>query len=359
MTAAAKAIAFRRLTRRALSLGAIKAFDKATQFLLPVVLVRCLDTATFGEYRLLWLLVGTVHGPRHAQHVGRAALFLPRAEPARKRLYVHQTHPVPRRSRACCAARWSARGIRCCRRRWRRCRSTARWCRRSSRCGSWPRLLDSLPTIDERIRWQAYATVGTSLLRTVLVGVGAWASGDIARDLLAAARGGGDQARAARRLRAAPPRLRRAVVRAQGVRRRSSGRSRRSAWRARCTRCARRPTSGSRRRCSPCTASPRFPSPRCSSPLVVVFRTLGARGLRAEDEPAAGGGRRARHARAEQPRQRAGRHAALPGARLRLRLRRGDRHPGLYRGLSRGGAGRCACTSPASRSWWSRSPACC
>ena len=60
MTASAKAIAFRRLTRRALSIGVIKASDKASQFLLPVILVRCLDTATFGEYRLLWLLVGTV-----------------------------------------------------------------------------------------------------------------------------------------------------------------------------------------------------------------------------------------------------------------------------------------------------------
>ena len=60
MSAAAKALSFRRLTRRALSIGVIKASDKAMQFLLPVVLTRCLDTATFGEYRLLWLLVGSV-----------------------------------------------------------------------------------------------------------------------------------------------------------------------------------------------------------------------------------------------------------------------------------------------------------
>ena len=59
MTASAKAMTFRRLTRRAFSIGMIKASDKASQFLLPVVLVRCLDTATFGEYRLLWLAVGT------------------------------------------------------------------------------------------------------------------------------------------------------------------------------------------------------------------------------------------------------------------------------------------------------------
>ena len=53
MTAASKAIAAGGLKRRALSLGMVKAFDQAMQFLLPVVLVRCLDAATFGEYRLL------------------------------------------------------------------------------------------------------------------------------------------------------------------------------------------------------------------------------------------------------------------------------------------------------------------
>ena len=44
-----------------------------------------------------------------------------------------------------------------------------------------------------------------------------------------------------------------------------------------------------------------------------------------------------RHAGDEQPRQRDGRHAALPAARLRVRLRRGDHHPRLHRRLPRGG----------------------
>ena len=48
------------LGRRALSLGAANAFDYALQFLLPVVLVRCLEPTAFGQYRLLWLAVGTV-----------------------------------------------------------------------------------------------------------------------------------------------------------------------------------------------------------------------------------------------------------------------------------------------------------
>ena len=48
------------LGRRALVLGAAKSVDYAIQFLLPVVLVRTLDPESFGHYRLLWLVVGTV-----------------------------------------------------------------------------------------------------------------------------------------------------------------------------------------------------------------------------------------------------------------------------------------------------------
>ncbi|HEU4643988.1 MAG TPA: hypothetical protein VFS80_00305, partial [Burkholderiales bacterium] len=48
------------LGARAFSLGAANAFEVALQFLLPVVLVRCLEPDAFGEYRLLWLAVGTV-----------------------------------------------------------------------------------------------------------------------------------------------------------------------------------------------------------------------------------------------------------------------------------------------------------
>ena len=39
------------LGRRALSLGGANAFEYAVQFLLPVVLARCLDPEVFGEYR--------------------------------------------------------------------------------------------------------------------------------------------------------------------------------------------------------------------------------------------------------------------------------------------------------------------
>jgi len=91
MTASAKAVTFRRLTKRALSIGVIKVSDTASQFLLPVVLVRCLDAATFGEYRLLWLLVGSVLGLATLNMAAGLPLYLPPAEAPRKRLYVHQS----------------------------------------------------------------------------------------------------------------------------------------------------------------------------------------------------------------------------------------------------------------------------
>ena len=91
MNTAAKAISLHGLKRRALSLGAVKTFDHAMQFLLPIVLVRCLDTATFGEYRLLWLIVGTLLYVGTLNMAGGLYFFLPRSEPEKKRLYIHQT----------------------------------------------------------------------------------------------------------------------------------------------------------------------------------------------------------------------------------------------------------------------------
>ena len=86
MTTAAKAVSWRGLKRRALSLGAVKTFDHAMQFLLPVLLARCLDAATFGEYRLLWLTAGTVLGLATFNMAGGLYYFLPRADARHKRL---------------------------------------------------------------------------------------------------------------------------------------------------------------------------------------------------------------------------------------------------------------------------------
>src|SRR5258708_29073543 len=91
MSAARKAISAPGLARRAFSLGEVKALDNALQFLLPVVLVRCLDGATFGEYRLLWLAVGTVMALATLGMPGALYYFLPRSAARERRLYIHPT----------------------------------------------------------------------------------------------------------------------------------------------------------------------------------------------------------------------------------------------------------------------------
>src|SRR5258708_28860299 len=91
MSAARKAISAPGLARRAFSLGEVKALDNALQFLLPVVLVRCLDGAAFGEYRLVWLAGGTVMALATLGMPGALYFFLPRSDARERRLYIHQT----------------------------------------------------------------------------------------------------------------------------------------------------------------------------------------------------------------------------------------------------------------------------
>src|SRR5438552_16238506 len=178
MSAATKAITANGLARRAFSLGAVKALDNALQFLLPVVLVRCLDGATFGEYRLLWLAVGTVMALATLGMPGALYYFLPRSAARERRLYIHQTlaflattgliaaffvspldpwlpatlHPLAKYGALVPAfvALWVVSG-----------------------------LLDFLPTVEERIPLQAYATISVALARAVLVAGGAWFTSDM------------------------------------------------------------------------------------------------------------------------------------------------------------------------------------
>jgi O-antigen/teichoic acid export membrane protein len=178
MSAAAKAISFRRLTRRAFSIGAIKVTDKAMQFLLPVVLTRCLDSATFGEYRLLWLVVGSVMALGLLSMSSGLNYFLPRSDAPRRRLYVHQAmlfFAAAGLVFAALAGPWNPFLP----------QAIAPLAKYDALVplflGLWvaAALLDHLPTIDERVRWQAWATVGTSLLRVALVAAGALASGEL------------------------------------------------------------------------------------------------------------------------------------------------------------------------------------
>jgi len=179
VTAAARAIAAEGLKRRALSLGMLKAFDQGMQFLLPVVLVRCLSTVTFGEYRLLWLVIGTIVALATLNMAGGLYFFLPRSDAAGKRLYIHQTMIYLAGAGLICAFLVSG---------WNPLLPDA--LEPLAKYGAlvpafvalWlvALLLEYLPTIDERIGWQAWATLAVSVARVLLLGAGAWFTGDLA-----------------------------------------------------------------------------------------------------------------------------------------------------------------------------------
>jgi O-antigen/teichoic acid export membrane protein len=179
VSAASKAIPLQGLKRRALSLGAAKAFDQAMQFLLPVVLVRCLDTTTFGEYRLLWLAIGTLMYVATFNMPQALYFFLPRSDAPLKRLYVNQTALFLALSGLACAwlvSPWNP---------WLPSPLAplmqygalvpafiALWLVAT--------LLDFLPAVDERIRWQAGISMSLAALRVAMIGAGAFLTGSMA-----------------------------------------------------------------------------------------------------------------------------------------------------------------------------------
>ena len=173
-----------RLWRRALSLGAANAFDYGLQFLLPMVLVRCLEPAAFGQYRLLWLAVGTVMALATLAMPPSLYYYLPRSDRATKRLYVNQTLLFLVLSGLIAAWIVSA---------WNP------WLPLNMRGLSqheavvpvfvllWvvASLLDLLPMAEERVMWQAKATVGLAALRAVTLSLTAVLTRELEPVLLA------------------------------------------------------------------------------------------------------------------------------------------------------------------------------
>lgn len=162
----------RGLGGRVLSLGAANAFEFALQFLLPVVLVRCLEPAAFGEYRLLWLAAGTIVGLASLDMPASLYYFLPRSGAEAKRVYVNQT--LAFLAFAGMVAGWAVSA-------WNpwlpgKLQALAShdaivpafvllWMVAS--------LLDLLPTAEERVAWQAKAKVGLAALRAVAISLAA------------------------------------------------------------------------------------------------------------------------------------------------------------------------------------------
>lgn len=169
---------FAALKRRAFSLGAANAFDYAMQFLLPVVLVRCMAPEAFGQYRLLWLAIMTVMVLVPLNMPQTLYYFLPRSNAPAKRLHVHMTLlylagagllgglavspwnpllPASMQSLGAYGVLVPALVV----------------------LFATSSLLDLLPTVEERVHWQAAITITLSLLRTFTLGWAAWQTGDV------------------------------------------------------------------------------------------------------------------------------------------------------------------------------------
>ena len=172
-----------RLGHRALSLGVANAFDFATQFLLPVVLTRCLEPNAFGEYRLLWLTAGTIVALATLCMPPSLYYYLPRSDVHQKRMYVNQTMFF-----LLCAGLLSGWAV-------------SAWnpwlpdqLRELARHGAIvptfivllivASLLDVLPTVEERVYWQAKTIVSLAVLRAVALSLAAALTGELAPVLM-------------------------------------------------------------------------------------------------------------------------------------------------------------------------------
>jgi O-antigen/teichoic acid export membrane protein len=157
-----------RLERQALSLGTANAIDYALQFLVPIVLARTLDVDSFGKYRLLWLVISTFMVIAPLAMPQSLYYFLPRADAEKKRLYVNQTllfMGVGGLIGAWILSPWNpwfpeqARGL------------STHEALIPSFLLLWfvSSLIEVLPTVEERVSWQARITIGLSAVRAAAV----------------------------------------------------------------------------------------------------------------------------------------------------------------------------------------------
>jgi O-antigen/teichoic acid export membrane protein len=175
---ALKAATTRKLRFRALSLGMANTVDYALQFLLPIVLVRYLDSAAIGEYRLLWLAVGTVLPLATMGIPGSLYYYFPRSDASTKRLYIN--HALLFLSVTGLIAAWAISA-------WNP--GLPETIRLLAAHGAivpafvllWviSALLNPLPSVDERVKWQVGATIGLSALRAIALSAAAILTGDI------------------------------------------------------------------------------------------------------------------------------------------------------------------------------------
>lgn len=179
MSTPALAAAPHLLKRRALSLGGANAFDYAMQFLLPVLLVRFLTPVAFGEYRMLWLVIMTMMFVVPLSMPQSLYYFMPRGDARTRRIHVRVTLVYLAGAGLLGSVLisplnpWLPAGVAAL-------GQFGLLVPAIAVIFSMTMLLDVLPTVEEQVRWQIGVIVGLSLLRTLLLGMAAFLTGELA-----------------------------------------------------------------------------------------------------------------------------------------------------------------------------------
>lgn len=157
------------LARNTILLTATGMVEFALQFLTPVILVRSIDAATFGEYRLLWLCAGTSLALAPAFMPQSLFYFLPRVSQSEQGVCIGNVLAylaVAGIAVSLLTSTWNpylpvnleklfadSRGL------------------SSVFLGCWiiVSLMTVLPTAEDRVGWQVRNDVSISLLRTILL----------------------------------------------------------------------------------------------------------------------------------------------------------------------------------------------
>jgi O-antigen/teichoic acid export membrane protein len=157
------------LARNTVLLTMSGAIEFALQFAIPMIFVRNLDQATFGEYRLLWLMASTALALVPAFMPHSLFFFLPRASEEHKRVYLGNVLAWLVLGGAAVALATSSLNPTLP-------RNVAQLFEHSHGMsslflGCWMvvSLMFVLPTTEGRITWQAGNDIAISILRTVLL----------------------------------------------------------------------------------------------------------------------------------------------------------------------------------------------
>ena len=156
-----------------LSVGAAQALELGLQMLLPILLVRILSPDDFGVYRLAWLLVMTVALTVPMGSIESLFFFLPPAATSDRLAYVRQTELyLVLASTGAMLLVVALRGhlpagV-------ARAAELGPWIIALTTFWVWGTLLDQLPTIEERIRWQTLSSIALSVVRAALSLAVAW-----------------------------------------------------------------------------------------------------------------------------------------------------------------------------------------